>query len=253
MSIRIYLTGRVAVEVDGDVVIPERDLRGRQGRQVFAYLICEKNRPIPAEELATVIWPEALAPSWKSALSALTSRLGRILSIESLRDRGVSFSSGLGKYQIHLPADVWIDLESGTSAIDRAEAALREGNPGHVLGPATVAAVVARRSFLSGLNGFWAESQRGKLERQLLRALDCLSEMRLHTLEYGLAVESAIEAVTLDPYRERSHRLLMPAYDSSGNRAAALNEYHSLRELLAEELGTEPTAETEAVYLGLLE
>ena len=55
MGIQIYLTGRVAVEVDGKVLVNERHFRGRQGRQVFAYLICENSRPIPAEELATVI------------------------------------------------------------------------------------------------------------------------------------------------------------------------------------------------------
>ena len=83
--------------------------------------------------------------------------------------------------------------------------------------------------------------------------MDCLTEMRLSTGESSLAVESAIEAVALDPYRERSHRLLMRAHAQSGNRASALNAYHSLRLLLAEELGTVPSAETEAVYLGLLE
>ena len=45
----------------------------------------------------------------------------------------------------------------------------------------------------------------------------------------------------------------MQARTQSGNRASALNACHSLRQLLAEELGTEPSAETEAVYLGLLE
>ena len=59
--------------------------------------------------------------------------------------------------------------------------------------------------------------------------------------------------MTLDPYRERSHRLLMKAHARSGNRASALNVYHSLRLLLVEELGTEPSTETEAVYLSLLD
>ena len=92
---------------------------------------------------------------------------------------GVRLSRSLGQYQIHLPSDVWIDLEAGVSAIDRAEAALRAGEPERVLGPATVAATVAKRSFLPSVNGFWVDSQRRRLERQLIRALDCLSEMRI--------------------------------------------------------------------------
>jgi DNA-binding SARP family transcriptional activator len=252
MSLRIYLTGRIAIEVDGQVVVDERRLRGRQGRLVFAYLVCERTRPVSREELATIVWPEETAPSWESALSALTSRLGGLLSAQPLKSEDVRFARGLGHYQIHLPVDVWVDLEAGVSAIDRAESALRSGATDQVLGPATVAATIARRPFLSGIDGFWEDSQRRKLERQLVRALDCLAEMRIASGEPDLAVETAIEAVGLDPFRERSHRLLMQGYASTGNRARAVGAYHALRERLAEELGTEPAPETEALYLKLL-
>ena len=252
MGVRIYLTGRVAIEVDGTVVVDERRLRGRQGRLTFAYLVCERVRTLPREELATIVWPADLPPSWEGALSALVSRLNGLLSMDVLHSRGVLLSRASGQYQVRLPADGWIDLEAGASAIDRAEAALRTGHPERVLGPATVAATVARRSFLAGVDGFWADAQRGKLERQLLRALDCLSEMRLVYGEAGHAVESAFEAVSLDPYRESSARLLMQAHVASGNRPRAVMAYHSLRELLARELGTEPSEETEAIYLEAL-
>ena len=105
MSIRIYLTGRIAIEVNGQVVIGERQFRGRQGRLVFAYLVCERTRPISREEMATVVWPEDLATSWESALSALTSRVGTLLSSEPLQASGASLSSDFGQYQIHLPSD----------------------------------------------------------------------------------------------------------------------------------------------------
>ena len=217
------------------------------------YLVCERTRSVPREELATIVWPEELPPSWEGALSALLSRLNTLLSLDGLRSRGVSLSSGFGQYQIHLPTDVWIDLEAGVSAIDRAEAALRTGHHHQVLGPATVAATIARRPFLSGVNGFWEESRRRKLERQLLRALDCLAEMRLSSGDPGLAVETAIEATALDPFRERSYQLLMQAHATNGNRAEALRVYHRQRELLADELATEPSTDTEALYLKLLE
>lgn len=252
MSIRIYLTGRVAIELNGTVVINERQLRGKQGRLVFAYLVCERTRPVSKEELAMVVWGNDPSPSWEGALSALLSRLGTLLSCDLLRAQGVSLSRGFGQYRLGLPTDVWIDVEAGNSALDRAEAAMRMGQSGSILGPATVAATIARRPFLSGVDGFWAESQRNKLNRQLLRALDCLYENQVASGELGLAVETAIEAITLDPYRERAHRCLMEAYEATGNRSKAVDIYHQLRELLAEELGTEPSSETETLYLKLL-
>ncbi|MDP3767480.1 MAG: bacterial transcriptional activator domain-containing protein, partial [Dehalococcoidia bacterium] len=60
------------------------------------------------------------------------------------------------------------------------------------------------------------------------------------------------EALALDTYRERSHRLLMRAHAAAGNPAQGVRAYHDLRELLASRLGTDPSRETEAVYLELL-
>ena len=43
------------------------------------------------------------------------------------------------------------------------------------------------------------------------------------------------------------------AYAATGNRAEAVSVYHRFRELLSTDLGTGPSQETEAIYLGLLE
>jgi DNA-binding SARP family transcriptional activator len=151
MRVRIYLTGRVAIEIDGEVVTREREFRGKQGRLVFAYLVSERTRPVPREELASVVWPDELPAAWEGALSALTSRLAGLLDSPRLKDEGVAFSRGLGLYQLRLPLDVWIDLEAGVSAVDHAEGALRADQPNKVLGPATVGSSIARRPFLPGV------------------------------------------------------------------------------------------------------
>lgn len=154
MSIRICLTGRVSLEVDGEVLLNETHLRGKQGRLVFAYLVSERTRPVPKEELATVVWQDDLSPAWEGALSALTSRLRSLLSKPPLKDHGVSFARSSGQYQVGLPTDVWIDVEAVASSVDRAEAHIRSGNPEHVLGPAGAAVAIARRPFLPGIEGF---------------------------------------------------------------------------------------------------
>lgn len=113
---------------------------------------------------------------------------------------GISFSRSFGQYQIRLPADAWVDIEAGNSALDRAEAAVRIGEVRKALGPAAVAASITRRPFLPGVDGFWRESLQGKLQRQLVRALDCLAEMQLEIGEPQTVVESALEAIKMDPY-----------------------------------------------------
>lgn len=252
MDVRIYLTGQVALEAGSELAIDERRFRGRQGRLAFAYLICQRARPVPREELAEVLWPTARPPAWEVALSALVSRLRGLLACPPLGPEGASISRGFRYYRIHLPPETWVDLEAAASAVDEAEGALRAGDARRAWGPANVAATIAKRPFLSGDEGEWVESQRRRLQRQLLRALECLSKIWLSTGEPGLAVEGATEAVALDCFRESSYQLLMRAHAAAGNRAEAVRVYQGLRNLLAEELGTDPSGETEALYLELL-
>ncbi|HIL30896.1 MAG TPA: hypothetical protein EYG27_05130 [Dehalococcoidia bacterium] len=92
MGIRVYVTGRADVEVDGQVVINERRFRGKQDRLFFVYLVCERSRSVAKEELASVLWLEDQSDAWEATISALTSRLAGMLSSEGLGDLGMSFS-----------------------------------------------------------------------------------------------------------------------------------------------------------------
>jgi len=252
MDTRVYLTGRVSLEVNGDLVIDEHHFRGRQARLVFAYLVCERRRPVPREELAEVVWPGETPPAWETALSALVSKLRSLLACTGVCPAYGSISRGSANYELHLPADTWVDLEAASSAIDEAEGALRAGDPRRAWGPANIAATIARRPFLPGSSSEWVDSQRRKLQRQTSRALDCLAKVWLSTGDADLAVEAATDAVALDNFRESSYRLLMQAHAAGGNRAEAVRVYHRLRGLLAEELGTDPSKDTEELYLELL-
>ena len=250
MPLRIYLTGRMCIE-SGELLLDERQFGGRQCRVALAYLICERDRPVPRSELADVLWPEAMPRAWETAISALVSRMRRMF--RDLPPAGAcSILSSSGCYELRLPGGTWIDLEAGTAAIHEAESALRYGTPKQAWGPANVAATIARRPFLPGQDGAWVDRQRGKLHAQLVRALDSLSDVWSANGEFALAVQAATEAVALEPFRETSWNRLMRAHAATGNRAEALRAFEQCRALLTEELGTEPSPETEAVYLELL-
>src|SRR5207302_1004888 len=134
------------------------------------------------------------------------------------------------------PADAWLDLEATAAAIDEAEAALRAGDAGRAFGFAGVAYAIANRPFLAGDDGVWVETQRATLERQFLRALDCLARIWLAAAEPVHAVELATQALAIDPYRESSYQLLMQAHAACGNTPEAIRVYHRLRDLLEREL-----------------
>jgi len=250
MDTRIYLAGAIIIEHRQRIVARDSDFRGRQARQVFAYLVSERNHPVSRFELCALIWPSDPAPAWVSALSAIVSRLRGVLG--AVGDQDIRLSSASARYQLSLPSDAWVDIEAAAEAVDRAEGALRLGNAKAAFAPATVALNITRRRFLADDITPWAEGMRGKLTRLRLRALDCLARVWLANGEPQLAVEAALESVSLDGLRESTHRLLMEAHASAGNRPEALRAYRRFREMLTQELGTDPSPETEQLYMQLL-
>lgn len=242
--LRVYLTGSICV-ISGPVVIREDRLPRRQGRLAFAYLACARERAVPRDELADVLWPGLQPRSWEVALSALVSKLRTLLAEAGLRRYAIAGPSGC--HQLALPPGAWIDTEDAVLAAHDAEAALLGGRPARAYAAAAVAAAITRRPFLPGLEGTWIESWRALLRATLLRALDCLAEVQTCFGEIPLAVRSAGEAVRLEPYREAGYRRLMRVHLAAGDQAEALSVYEQCRKLLSDELGVVPGAETRAV------
>jgi DNA-binding SARP family transcriptional activator len=242
--LRIYLTGGLCL-LTPDRLIPAERLPRRQGRIAFAYLVSERARPVPRDELAGVLWPESLPTSSEVALSALVSKL-RALLVEAGLDRQV-LTAGDGCYRLELPGRTWVDTETAHEAVHEAEPALRVGAHAEAYAPATVAAAILRRPFLPGAEGHWVDRRRDEYRQLLVRALDVLTEVHSWNGEPALAVRVAEQAVALDPFRERGYRQLMQVHHLAGDRAEALRVYERCRQLLAEELGAAPAPETEAV------
>lgn len=190
--------------------------------------------------------------AWDTALKSLISRLRQFLRRLGEGHAAPSISSQFGCYQLQLRPDTWIDLEAARNSMDQAEGIIRSGDIRSAWGPTNVALAIARRPFLLGEDGEWVTMKRRELKDLLLRSLDCYVEICLCTGQGSLAVEMAVQAVSLEPFRETGYQRLMSAHAAAGNRAEAVRVYGRCRELLSEELGVDPSPETEALYLELL-
>jgi DNA-binding SARP family transcriptional activator/streptogramin lyase len=242
---------RVSIEADG-AVVDEQRFAGRQGRLVFAYLLAEQGRPVPRGELAEALWGDTPPATWEKALSVLVSKLRAVLT-ECGLDGSRCLTSAFGCYQLTLPAGTWIDVVAADEAASAAERALAAGDLEHARAEASTAESLARRTFLPGEDARWVEEKRAELRETLVRGLDCLAEAHRLAGDPRAAVRAAEELLELEPYQERGYRLLMEAQSAAGNDAEALRIYERCRRLLADELGTYPSPETEAIYRGLLE
>lgn len=250
MALRLYLAGGLRIE-RGGTLLHERLFPGRQGRLAFSYLVTRRGVAVPRDELAAIMWPDALPRSWDAALSAVISNLRTMLGQVGL-SRADAIAGFSGCYRIQLPPETWVDMEAAVLSIDRAEGAVRAGNAMAAYGWAGVAGSIARRPFLPGESGSWIEQQRAALQNILVRALDCFAAIFLWNGELAQAERAVEEALTLEPFRETSYQQLMRIHAARGNRADAVRAYERCRRLLADELGISPAPQTEAVYLNVL-
>jgi SARP family transcriptional regulator, regulator of embCAB operon len=246
-TVRVRLLGRLGVE-HGQLWLDGSALPGRQGRIVLAHLaLC--HHPIARDDLADLVWPEALAASWERDLSAVVSKVRAALDSIGL---GSLLHGAVGCYELQLPPDARVDVEDAVRFVEDAESAWRAGDRDLALPAAATAANLARRPFLPADRGLWIERRRDGLRAILLRALDLLTQCLAGGPHEHDAIRYAKEAVALDPYREAGYVQLMRLHVSQGNRAEALRTYEQCRDLLARDLGVDPSSQTEAAHREVL-
>jgi SARP family transcriptional regulator, regulator of embCAB operon len=249
VTIRVYLAGKVAVAAD-DHVVDEGSLPGLQGRVVLAMLAAERERSLSHEELAEELWGGDPPSAWETGLKALISKLRTALSDVGLD--GQTIAGAFRLYQLKLPPGTWIDLEAAADALHRAETLARKERMDEAAGWALGARAIATRPFLEGANGPWTQRRRAWLRDVYLRSLEVLAEVWIARGDPVLAVADTEEALRSEPFRESLYRLLMRAHERAGNRAEALKVYERCAALFVEELGVDPSPETEAIYLDIL-
>jgi DNA-binding SARP family transcriptional activator len=242
---RIYLTGRLMVETASGL-LDEEDMPARQGRIAFAYLVLNRRRPVPRQELATALWGENPPEAWEASLSALLSRLRGLFRKLSM-DADISALSG----SVHLSftGEHWIDLEAARNALDEAEGLMRSGHQKEAWPQAVVALSILERGFLQGEEQLWVIRERERIHGEHLRALELLADITLALGEAESSLRFARLCCDLEPFRESAYEREMRAQMQMGNRAEALRTYERLRKLLSDELGADPSPALQAVFL----
>lgn len=97
----------------------------------------------------------------------------------------------------------------------------------------------------------WVLVEREKLRRRRIGALDALCERLTSVGRYGEAIDAGLAAVSAEPLREHSHRLLVLAHLAEGNHSEAFRQYDLYVSMLLEDLGTSPSVEMGRLIEGL--
>ncbi|MBX2997481.1 MAG: hypothetical protein KF893_03140 [Caldilineaceae bacterium] len=118
------------------------------------------------------------------------------------------------------------------------------------------AIILYKGEFLHGLSvagGYpfedWVLLRREQIHRRIIHILHSLAEYHAATGSYERVQYYAERQLALEPWREEAHRQMMIALSANGDRTAALTQYKICCRILAKELDTIPSFETEVLYL----
>ena len=210
-------------------------LGGPKQRAVLAHLLIRANQLVPADNLVDEIWGDEPPEKARNVLQSYVSHLRKAVG----RDRIQSLAPG---YRLRLDHSE-LDATRFDALMRDAKKALPV-DPDIAVGTLDDALALWRGPALADLAdqpSLLAEAAR--LDELRLEA----QEVRVEGLVAGGAEARAIgelEALLVHhPWRESLWGLLMLAYYREGRQAEALNAFQRAREILADELGIDPSPE----------
>ncbi|MGW4645701.1 BTAD domain-containing putative transcriptional regulator [Kitasatospora sp. NPDC004289] len=241
---RFGVLGGVEVRTDDrrPVAVPEAKVR-----TLLAALLAADGRPASAERLVDALWPEEPLPANPGrALQAKVSQLRRALEEAEPGARALVEAVPAG-YRLAATAH---DVARFGELTGRAR---ESADPGEQRALLAEALELWRGPAFAGFEEQpFARTAATRLTEQWLTAREELAEARLRLGEYAELIAETAELIDSRPFRERPRALHWRALHRTGRTAEALNGYQEYRELLADQLGTDPGHELASLHQELL-
>ncbi|HSM58055.1 MAG TPA: tetratricopeptide repeat protein [Candidatus Sulfomarinibacteraceae bacterium] len=244
-QLQIDALGTLTIRQDGE---PVHGFGSRTAEALLIYAAFHR-QPLSRQLLAEFFWDEREPGQALANLRAVLSMLRKRLPDHLIIDRhSVAFDHS---------SDYLLDalvLEEQLSAMDGplSPGDLLNDEERHLL---QTVLELYRGDFLEGFylnesRGFeeWTVLKRERLRHLARMGLRRLVQDCLERGDYRKGRGYARRLLSLDPLDESGQRQMMLLLARDGQRNAALQQYHSCRQLLAEELGASPAPATTALY-----
>ena len=236
----------------GPLVVTDSDagpiaIAGPRLRVLLAALLLHANIPVPADQLAEMVWDGSPPSAAVVTLRSYVKRLRRAVD------------SGAARIAASAPGYV-IRVEQAELDILEFEALCRDTRTALRAGECADASAAATRAL-----GLWraaplldvsSEALRGefvpRLERLRLQVLKDNFDAGLRLGRHQELIPQLLQVTAQHPLQERFHAQLMLALAGTGQRAQALHAYQQARRVLVDELGVEPGQDLSDIHRQIL-
>lgn len=212
----------------------------------LAYLLFHARTPQPRQQLAFRLWPDSTETQAHSNLRKAIHQLRRTLPD---CDNFLHIDSRFVHWRSQVACTVDVD-----EFVARGQAAGQLGATDPARQQALLAEAVAlyQGDLLPSCYDEWLIPARERLRQQWLETLERLVWVSEDRRDYATALHYANHLLRAEPLAENTYQQLMRLHALTGDRAAALQTYHTCVTVLQRELGVPPGAALQAAHTQLL-
>ncbi len=224
-------------------------------RALLGYLAVEAGRPHHRESLAGLLWSDQPTPKALHNLRQALSSLRKILADDAFGQPVLLLDNETVCFD--LTREDLLDVRAFRQALDTAfQYHLSQDGRGRVnIRLLRQAAALYRGAFLDqlfitggSLFEDWVTLQREALSHKAIEALAMLAEYHERRGEYALARQQFARLLEIAPWDENAHREQMRLLALDGQWSAAQSQYVACRRYLRDDLGVEPSPETNRLF-----
>ena len=242
--VEVRVLGPLRVRSADGELIKDKDWRTGKNIDLLRWLALEAGRPVPVDTLIEGLWPDVDDSRARASLRTAVSHLRRVLGQDAIERSGSDV----------ILKSAWVDATTFVGMAEHVSYRRREGEPAAVL-------AVAREAdslYLTDVPTTESTPEAIKEHAAALAAVHrkLLGDAAELALELGWmrdAVDYASRLLQLDPVSELASRALMLGHAGMGEVHHALREYERVRTVLSDELGVDPSPQTRAVHLQVLQ
>ena len=231
-----------ARRADGSVV-PADQWRTAQTADLLRMLAMRVGEPMSVEVIIDALWPQVDERHGRASVRTAASRLRKALGADCIqRSMGGLVLTG-----------AWVDTAAFAGLAQQSRRHLVNGH----LASAVTTAREAEALYLDSLGPVtdtadWVAHEREALAATFRAMIADAAEAAATLAWWHDARDLAEQTLVVEPCSERGFRTLMRAHRGLGETALGLKTFDRCRRTLADELGTDPSPDTQALYRDLL-
>ena len=243
---RINVLGPIEVMTERRVI----PLAGQGQRALLAALAFDHGKVVPASRLIEILWGDSPPATARTKIQAHVSALRQAMGYR-VRDVDSPLLTIPPGYLLS-GREVETDVAEFGALAARGGGAAEAGEPGVASAAYGEALALWRGTAFADVSSPPIRAAAETLEERRLLVAEAKAEADLMLGRYGTVVSELSGWMISYPLRERLRGLLMLALHSLGCRADALTVYRAGHELMAAELGLEPSAWLRGMYQRIL-